>query len=306
MILFDQRKASSFGETIQRFLSPRRNSLHSQYYPNSSYLDLMSLYDLCLLIKSTIQSLGARSLIHDFLLMLFVECNESSPDVDYVLSWIRSRLWIALPPKDAEMLLKFMKLFRPLPSEEISEYDSFLCMEERDPLLLSSSHSHNVMSKEQWCELTSLFIKNRLEELFWDRAKLKSERKVLDGKFRSLVRLASDILQSKRISPAPTPLSSPISVAQESHLPPNETLTEEQQRQQPNDPNLVTKHRRQSIFQPMLLNGQSHRSFKSSSASSSSRVHRYSYDTQDLPLESTTTYRQMNPLPQQSLTIEEV
>jgi hypothetical protein len=143
---------------------------------NPQNINVSKLYDQLQLLRKGIEVVG-EDMIHDFLLMLFVECRNDTPDVSKVVSWMKSRLRIIIHPKDAEMLLKFMKLFRPLPSEEISEYDSFLCMEERDPLLLSSSHSHNVMSKEQWCEETVQFILRKQNEIYLSRVIMMENQK---------------------------------------------------------------------------------------------------------------------------------
>jgi hypothetical protein len=225
-----QRQLSSFSESIKSIIPSKSFSQlslsSSPPHRHDSHLDLSSLYDLCMLLKDMILQLGARAIIHDFLLMLYVECSEKSPDLSYVINWIKSRFWLRILEEDAQLLIEYMKLFHPLTTEGLSEYDGFLYMLDQDPLLLyvatdpmtqrtraggegsskaaavAGALNSPLISKEKWCEKMSIFVKERATELFWDRAKLNHERKVIGRKLRSFTRLLS--LPSSKVTPVPT------------------------------------------------------------------------------------------------------
>jgi hypothetical protein len=214
-----QRQLSSFSETITSFSESVKSILPSKSFSklsssphhSDSHLDLSSLYDLCMILKDMILQLGARAIIHDFLLMLYVECTEKSPDPNYVINWIKSRFWLRILEQDAELLIEYMKLFHPLTTENLSEYDGFLNMLDQDPLLLyvatnpsPTNTNISLPSKEKWCEKMSNFVKERAGQLFWDRAKLNHERKLISRKFRSFTRLVSGNFQSNKVTPVPT------------------------------------------------------------------------------------------------------
>lgn len=246
-----QKQFSTFSDTFQQIISlpssytlSLTSSIQNNFLSNNSatsssstFIDLESLYELCLILKDAIQQLGASSIIHDFLLMLYVESGEKSPDLSYVMDWIKSRLWIYIPESDAELLIKYFKLFHPLSTENYTEYDGFRLMLERDPLLLSV---RQLPLKAVWCEQMKSFIHERSHELFWDRAKFNQERKFLSGKVRSFAKLASGIFQSNKVSPSPAPSTEFVE--------PADTLVFEESKGSGKQMNLLK--RQQSVFAP--------------------------------------------------------
>jgi hypothetical protein len=125
-----------------------------------------------------------------------VECRNAVPDLNLIIEWVKTRLWLVLSLQDAEMLVKYITLFRPLPSEVISEFDAFQRANQQDPLLFSC---HDVLCKEEWCKKTDKFISERKNQIYWDQARIFERRRKPIGNQRisKLLRMASGFNKAK-------------------------------------------------------------------------------------------------------------
>lgn len=205
-------KLSSISETIVHFFNSKlissslfsnsssiNNNNHKRYL-NDVYIDTEDLYDLLQLIFQVIDRIGNRTLINDLLLILFTESRQRSPDILYIFDWIKTNLWVIIGHKDVELLIKYVKLFRPLPSEIISEYDAFERVKYQNPLLVFSS---TLVAKEVWCEKTHEIITERRKQIFWDQATLNHQRKTASKRLNSLIKQASITFnKSNRVTPS--------------------------------------------------------------------------------------------------------
>jgi hypothetical protein len=179
--------------------SPRSTS--SSISPKQQYdIDSKSLYDLLMLLRVAMDRVdGSHS--HNLLSLLFVESKNEFPDLRVIFKWIKTRLRFIIHLKDAEILVKYVSLFRPLTSETLSEYEAFQIVDQQDPLLL---YSRDLIGKEEWCEKTDIFIFERKRKIDRDRSRIverKTSCTVGDGRLSELVRSASTRLLSPKVVP---------------------------------------------------------------------------------------------------------
>jgi hypothetical protein len=182
------QNSTSITEQFKRSVTLFKKSYSSRLNSQSLEIDTGNLFDLLMHLKLVIQNVGGKYHAHDLLLLIFVECRNDVYDFQLIIDWIKTRLWDVISIKDAKMLLKFVALYRPLPSEIISEFDAFQRANEQDPLLF---YTQNEICKERWCAKTDKFISERKNQIYWDQAKILERKRIGDGRLMKLVRMAS-------------------------------------------------------------------------------------------------------------------
>jgi hypothetical protein len=181
--------------SITRALKKQFSSFKLSSPTQRPEIDTRNLYDLLMILKLII---GRECYYaHDMLLVIFVECRNEVPDLNLIIEWVKTRLWLVLSPQDAEMLVKYITLFRPLPSEVISEFDAFQRANQQDPLLFSCQ---DVLCKEEWCKKTDDFISERKNQIYWDQAGIFERKPIGNQRISKLLRMASGFNKAK-VSP---------------------------------------------------------------------------------------------------------
>jgi hypothetical protein len=133
-------------------------------------------------------------LLHELLFMLFKETQALFPNYSRIMQWMKSNLSLIVHPNDATLLIQYLKLFLPLPSESLNQSESFHQFILADPLQLQII---SFISKKEWCEKMDVMISDRT-------LSIENERYLLTKRLFSILRTSiSCSITSNRVSPIP-------------------------------------------------------------------------------------------------------
>jgi hypothetical protein len=99
-------------------------------------------------------------LLHELLFMLFKQAQSLSTNHSRIIQWMKSNLSLIVHPNDATLLIRYLQLFLPLPSESLNQTDSFQQFILANPLQLQIILSSSLSQKE-WCEKMDVVISER-------------------------------------------------------------------------------------------------------------------------------------------------
>jgi hypothetical protein len=133
---------------------------------------------------------------HEMLFMLFKQAQSLSTNHSRIIQWMKSDLSLIVHPNDATLLIRYLQLFLPLPSESLNQTDSFQQFILANPLQLQIILSPS-LSKKEWCEKMDAVISERT-------LAINKERYFLINRLCSFLRASIPCpLSAKRISPIP-------------------------------------------------------------------------------------------------------
>jgi hypothetical protein len=136
-------------------------------------------------------------LLHELLFMLFKQAQSLSTNHSRIIQWMKSNLSLIVHPNDATLLIRYLQLFLPLPSESLNQTDSFQQFILANPLQLQIILSSSLSQKE-WCEKMDVVISERT-------IAINKERFFLIKRLGSFLRasIPCPLSAKQRISPIP-------------------------------------------------------------------------------------------------------
>lgn len=99
-------------------------------------------------------------LLHEMLFLLYRQAQACFPNYSQVIQWMKLNLSLIVHLNDAILLIKYLKLFLPLPSESLNQIDYFRQFVQANPLQLHTFLSSPI-SKKKWCEKMDIVISER-------------------------------------------------------------------------------------------------------------------------------------------------